>query len=254
MELYKKLTALGCFTKKDLINLTGSSNSADWHIRDFLKKGYIERIRRDLYAVISMETDQPIPNRFQIATYATNDACIVYHSAFEYYGYANQVFYTVYFATEKRVRSFTYDGISYCPVIKKMGTQKLDSFTDVRATSLEKTVVDSIDNIEKAGGIEELLRCLVLIPSLNEEELLVALDDYSVGKLYQKVGYVLESIRDEMNISESFFNICEEKSSDSRGYFSKKQQDFIYHDRWRLYAPKDLKSYINKGVNDYGAI
>ena len=64
-------------------------------------------MRRNLYAVISMETGQAIPNRYQIASRVTDDACVSHHSAFEYYGYANQVFYDVYFTTEKRVRPFS---------------------------------------------------------------------------------------------------------------------------------------------------
>ena len=74
MELYKELAGLRCFTREDMIRLCGSENSADWYIRDYLKKGYIERIRRNLYAVISLETSQPIPTRFQIASRAEEDA------------------------------------------------------------------------------------------------------------------------------------------------------------------------------------
>ena len=68
MKLYKELAALRCFTHGDLVRLTGSESAAQWQIRNYLKKGYIERVRRDLYAVISLETDQPIPSRFQIAS------------------------------------------------------------------------------------------------------------------------------------------------------------------------------------------
>ena len=54
MELYKELVQLRCFTHQDLVCLVGSENAAAWQIRNYLKKGYIERIRRDLYAVISL--------------------------------------------------------------------------------------------------------------------------------------------------------------------------------------------------------
>lgn len=39
--------------------MTGSDSVADWQIRKYMDKGYIERVRRDLYAVISLETGQP---------------------------------------------------------------------------------------------------------------------------------------------------------------------------------------------------
>ena len=106
MELYKELAVLRCFTHSDMVRVTGSESAAQWQIKNYLKKGYIERVRRDLYVVVSMETEQPIPSRFQIASRVAGDACVSHHSAFEFYGYANQVFYDVYFATEKKVRPF----------------------------------------------------------------------------------------------------------------------------------------------------
>ena len=254
MELYKELAALRCFTYKDMIQLTGSENAALWQIRNYLQKGYIERVRRDLYAVISMETGQAIPNRYQIASRVTDDACVSHHSAFEYYGYGNQVFYDVYFATEKRVRPFSYDGVNYRPVPHLGNAGVIETDNGVRVTSLERTVIDSIADFKKIGGLEELLRCLLLIPSLDYNMLLVALELYGRGQLYQKAGYILEALKDELSLPEHFFAECEKRSSASKTYLFEKQSDFVLHDRWKLFAPKDLRTIIDKGITDYDAI
>ena len=76
MELYKKLAVLRCFTHSDMVRVTGSESAAQWQIKNYLKKGYIERVRRDLYVVVSMETEQPVPSRFQIAYPIAGDACV----------------------------------------------------------------------------------------------------------------------------------------------------------------------------------
>ena len=68
MERYKELAMLRCFSHKDVVQLVGSESGATWLIMNYLQKGYIERVRRDLYVVISMETGQIIPNRYQIAS------------------------------------------------------------------------------------------------------------------------------------------------------------------------------------------
>ena len=81
-----------CFAHNDMVKLTGSESSAAWQIKKYIKKGYIEWVCRNLYAVISLETEQAIPNWFQIASKAVDDACVSHHSAFEFYGYGNQVF------------------------------------------------------------------------------------------------------------------------------------------------------------------
>ena len=254
MELYKKLAALRCFTHRDMVQLTGSESAAQRQIKNYLKKGYIERVRRGLYAVISMETEQPIPNRYQIASHAAADAYISHHSAFEFYGYANQVFYDVFFASEKRVRSFDYDGLHYQSVIWRGRTGVVEMSGGVRVTSLERTVTDSIADFMKIGGPEELLRCLALIPALDENRLLEAMEIYGRGQLYQKAGYILEAYANELSLSDSFFSECANRISASKTYLFAKQDDFVFHEKWLLYAPRNLKNLINKGVQDYGAV
>lgn len=248
MTLYKELASLRCFTFQELINIVGSKEAAAWRIRTYLQKGYIERVRRDLYAVISLETNYPIPNKFQIASHVSQDSYVSHHSAFEYYGYANQVFYDVYFSSSKRIRPFSYAGLEYHPIISSGDIGIVETNTGVRVTSIERTVIDSIASLNKIAGLEELLRCLSLIPSLNSENLLESLEMYNHSQLYQKVGYILEAFKEELYLPEEFFDECEKRISSSKTYLFEKQEDFVYFARWKLYAPKNIKSIIDKGV------
>ena len=254
MDLYKELAALRCFTHSDMVRLTGSESAAIWNIKKYLEKGYIERIRRNLYAVISMETEQPIPNRFQVASHITDDSFVSHHSAFEFYGYANQVFYEVYFSTEKKVRPFDYDGLHYQPVLWRGNNSITTTNNGVRVSSLERTVIDGIADFTRIGGLEELLRCIALIPSLDEIKLLEVLEAYGHGQLYQKAGYLLETYKDVLSLSETFFLECMKRSSASKTYLFDKQDDFVFHRKWLLYAPNNLKKLIDKGVNSYDSV
>lgn len=254
MELYKKLIDLRCFTYNDMVCLTGSESAAQWEIKKYLQKGYIERVRRNLYAVISLETEQPIPNRFQIASHIAADASISHHSAFEFYGYASQVFYDVYFTTSKRVRSFEYDELHYRPVVWRGNVGIKEMYGGVRVTTLERAVIDGIADFTRIGGLEELLRCISLIPSLNEQKLLDVLKSYGHEQLYQKTGYILEAFKDELQLPDAFFEECAAGSSDSKMYLFKKQDGFVFHKKWKLYGPRNLKKLIDKGVSDYDAV
>lgn len=249
MNLYQEIARKRCVTREDFKKLAGTDSAAAWHIKTFLEKGYIERVRHDLYAVISLETGQPIANRFQLASAAAKDACVSHHSAFEYYGVANQVFYEVYFTSQKRLQDFYYDGIDYRCLPSRGTVGIIEEPTGVRVTSLERTVIDSIANFKKIGGLEELLRCLLLVPTLAPDKLLEALELYHNGKLYQKTGYLLESFQQEFTLPDSFFVTCEERSSNSKTYFSNNHKDCTLHKRWKLYAPADLSKIFNKGVN-----
>jgi hypothetical protein len=56
MKYYEDLLLLGCFSRSDVEKLTHNAKTAGSLISSYLAKGYIERVRQDLYAVISLET------------------------------------------------------------------------------------------------------------------------------------------------------------------------------------------------------
>ncbi|MGN1026929.1 MAG: type IV toxin-antitoxin system AbiEi family antitoxin [Faecousia sp.] len=254
LKYYEKLVQLGCFSREKLIEITGSEAAAKSLVLNYLNKGYIERVRRDLYVAISLETHQPVFSRYQIASHIADDACVSHHSAFEYYGYANQVFYEIYVATDSRFRDFEYDGVSYHRVAPTDGIKLPAMQSGVRVTELEQTVIDSIADLQKIGGLEEILRCIQLIPSLNADKLLAVLSAYGNGLLYQKTGYILESFNNSLNLPNSFFSECEAHCSKSKKYLSSDHKDYVFHAKWKLFAPKDLSTLINKGVTDFDAI
>ena len=254
MKCYEKLLAYGCVTRSQLEKITGSASAADWLCREYQKKGYIERIKRNLYVVISLETGQSVANRYQIASHISDDAVVSYHSAFEYYGYANQVFYEVQVTSASRFRSFSYDGITYRYMGKRITDSVLELSNGIRVTSLERTVIDSINLFEKTGGLEELLRCLTLIPSLDEKTLIACLSEYDSGILYQKTGYILSHFAEAMSLSQAFFESCAVHIPKGKNYLYDNGQDFVWHENWKLYAPADLMQLISKGVTDYDAI
>ena len=115
-------------------------------------------------------------------------------------------------------------------------------------------MVDCIAEFEKIGGLEELLRCLILVPALDGDKLLEALEAYGFGQLYQKVGFILEVFKDEFLLTDTFFVECEKKSSASKTYLYKRQEGFMLHERWKLFASEDLRTIIDKGVTDYDAV
>ena len=72
-----------------------------------------------MYVAISLETQQPIATRYVIASHISNDAAVSYHSAFEFYGYSNQVFYETQVTSESRFRAFEYDGVTHTGVLPR---------------------------------------------------------------------------------------------------------------------------------------
>lgn len=211
MKHYEKLLELGCFSKNDLEQITGSEAAAKWLCREYQKKGYIERVKRDLYVAISLENQQPIANRYVIASHISNDAAVSYHSAFEFYGYSNQVFYETQVTSESRFRDFEYDGVTYRRIAPRI-TGGITEINGTRVTTLERTVIDSVNLFEKIGGLEELLRCLALIPTLDEATLLACLAEYESGFLYQKRAISCPPLQ-AVSASRIVFSPCANRTS-----------------------------------------
>lgn len=253
MKHYENLLAMGCFSRNQLIELVGTSSAANRIIYEYQKKRLIEKVKRDFYVVISIETKQPVPSRYQIGSHLFSDACITHHSAFEVFGYGSQVFYECFVATDKRFSDFEYDGVVYRRVERKPGIEVIQQ-GNMRVTSVEQTVVDSIRDFEKIAGLEEVIRCMMLVPGLNEQKVLECLARNNNGFLYQKCGYVFEELKEEFGFSSKFFAECETYSSGAKRYLIKESEDNVFHKRWKLYAPPSLKGLIDKGVGDYDAI
>ncbi len=254
MKYYESMVKMGCFSRSELAKALrlGDATVATL-LQQYQKKGYIERVRHNMYIVISIENKQPVLSRYEIGSRLFPDACVSHHSAFEVYGYANQVFYEIYVMTNSRFKDFEYDGVTYRRVATKGAVQK-KTVRGVRLTGIEQTVIDSINAVDKIGGLEELLRCLALIPSLNEEKLRLALAEYKNGFLYQKAGFLLEQLRAELGLSDDFFEICEGCISKSDRYLTKEHAGFVYHPKWRLMGPKDINKIVGKGVNYHAGI
>ena len=253
MKYYEQMLELGCFNKSKIIELTGTDAAAKSILYDYQKKGYIEKVKRDLYVVISLETKQPVLSRYQIGSQLYPDAVISHHSAFEVFGYANQVFYEVYVETESRFRDFEYNRIWYYHMRKNICKDVVTN-GKLRVTGIEQTIVDSIKDFNKIAGLEEVLRCIMLVPGVREDKLLEAISAYNNMFLYQKCGYILEQLQDDLGLSNSFFEYLSRCVTDSKRYLIKENRQNVWNPKWKLYVPDNFMHLVDKGVGDYDAI
>ena len=250
MKYYEQLVDLGCFTRDDVEAMSGNRETAHSVIEAYKKKRLIESVRRDLFVAMSFETKQPVPNRYAIASKASPGAYVCHHTALEYHGLANQVYYEVYVASKQRFRTFEHGGLTYRHVTSPFEGGVILKADGTRVTDLERTVIDGINNIEKAGGLEELLRCIEMIPYLDGSKLIEYLQGYDKAFLYQKSGYILDHFKDSLKLTDDFFASCQSKvpKSDRYLYGSLMREPHVRNGNWALYVPADLRSITNKGA------
>lgn len=249
MKYYERLVDLGCFARDDVEVMCGNRETAHSIIEAYKKRGLIESVRRDLFVAVSLETKQPIPSRYAIASKASPGAYVCYHTAFEYHGLANQVYYEVHVASKSRFRTFEHGGLTYRHLASSFEEGVESKANGVRVTDLERTVIDGINNPEKAGGLEELLRCLEMIPYLDDLKLIDYLHGYDKVFLYQKAGYILEHFKDNLKLTNDFFASCRSKMPKKERYLYSglMREPHKRHRKWALYVPVDLRAITRKG-------
>lgn len=250
MDVYNRLAKYPVFTIEEVEKLAGNSKTAYSQLDRLMKKGLVKKVRRNIYSAVNPVTGQIVATRYQIACAITDTAYLSHHSAFEYYGLANQVYYEVYVSSENKFNTFEYDKVTYKFVASRMqeGIIEAKNTTGVRVTDLERTVIESIRDHNKIGGFEELLNCLEGIHYLDEGKLLKYLEIYNTQGLYQRVGYLLQHYQKEIQLSNYFIDFCKEKIGKSRRYLlNEYTESSSYNGEWELMVPQGLFEITEQG-------
>lgn len=249
MELYFELLKKPVFTMDDVNEYYGKIESARSAIKRLMAKGMVEKIRNNLYTCVSGETNAPLANRYQIASAITPTAYVSHHTAMEYYGANDQMYYDVYVSSKTEFKDFEFDGYTYhyVPCKCNEGIESVAYSGGVRVTDRERTVVDSIKEMDKIAGIEEVISNIECMPRLNEKRLLAYLECYQNKFLYQKAGFLLKEYQDKLSLSDEFFEICKEKKGLSKRYLINDCNSGKYVDEWCLIVPANIFDLKNGG-------
>ena len=253
MKIYREMAKFPVFSIEDVTKISGNTKTAYSQLRSMIKKGLVRKIRSNAYSVVNPASGQIIANRFQIACSINEDAYISHHSAFEYYGFANQVYYEVYVSSKSKFQTFEHDHLSYRYISSRMneGVIEAKNIQGVRITDIERTVIDSIHDLNKVGGLEELLKCIDAVYYLDDQKLIRYLDIYDIQGLYQKTGYILSRFGADLKIPKEFFDYCKSKIGKSRRYLvSSNKMNSFYDREWKLMIPKALMAYGKHGGDE----
>ena len=254
MKTYEKLLQLGVFTINDVDDIYGNRNSSASAVKALLKKWLVSSIKKNLYVCNNIENKAPIVDKFKIGSSITKDAYISHHSALEFHGVGHQFFFEVYVSSSAVFKPFEFDGIKYQYTASKIneGIETYNTNRGVRVTNLERTIIDCIKDLDKVGGLEELLQSLRLITYLDPEKLMKYLQLYNIQFLYQKTGYILEHFKKELKLQDSFINFCHNNINKSKRYLGdKNDKNLVYNSKWRIFVNKNLFEFMEQGEEEF---
>ena len=238
MKYYREFAQKMILTFGDVVNIVGNRHTAARIVADYEEKGLLKKIKKNLYAVASLENGGLIPNENQIGSALKPDAFISHHSAFVFFGYYNQVYSTVDVSSPIRFEDFVFEGKEYRHHYSSWLEQVETVGNSIRVTTMERTIVDSIKDLKKTMELEELIRCVEMVPWIKENGLMIALIAYNNHLLWKKVGFLLQKCELKSELTDSFFEACRRNGGNSLGYFTSDDKTSQQYDKeWGLYVP-----------------
>jgi len=113
LDLYSKLLRSHVFSFYEIEAIIGDKKKANNAIYNLKKKGLIVSAKKNLYSAVSLSDKRPVADKFEIASKITPSSFISHHSAFEFYGIANQVFYEIYVSLNSKFNDFYFESFFF---------------------------------------------------------------------------------------------------------------------------------------------
>ncbi len=246
-RLLREFHAHGCFTLEEAEAVLGADRARE-HVRYLRTRGYIETVRRGLFAFVPGTTGV-MPDRYLLATKAYASAYLSHHSALEVLGVAQTVFVDrLYVTVPTRVAPFAHDGTRVQPVVTG---RRVEGFLttvkrggqDLRVSGRELTLVQCLDRPEHAGGLEELMRSVEGFSGLDWDRLEALLapgeGPYAKATLNAKVGFTVERFSDRWHPPGDLLERLSERTGKGVTYLGiERGGGGRWSPRWRVIVPQ----------------
>lgn len=246
-------------------NGTKHANSIYRLLGYYHKQGKIVSIRRLLYAVNSDTImDKREIDPYLIASKATHNAVLAYHTALEIHNLAYTNFNEFTYLTMTPGRGFAFQNKHYRPAShpKILVTQQKELFgvdtikrqgIDIKVTSLERTLVDILDRPDLSGGWEEIIRSLDHIVVFDAKKVIDYVVLLNKSSIAAKVGYFFEQFPKHLQLNKKYLNQVLELIPKKSCYLEtakKRKGQGIYIKKWQLIVPKYIAQQQWEEIND----
>jgi len=254
MPLKDYIETIAVFTLRDYLEECGDTQANRNLLSRAVKAGRVRRIKHGLYASNTGRFRDILPNRYAVVAVSVPDATYCYDSAFELIvGQQNLVERTVFY-TRDRISSFEYLGHEYKPFpmpknpIRTQGYRQADGTVE-NGTTLEQTIIDSVARPSRCLGVENVLRTISVVNTINARELAAILKESSIS-VAARIGWILEQKQEKWPVSEELLLNLQKRIGKGPYYFSTSHRRTAdsFDRNWKLYFPEPvetIKAWIN---------
>jgi predicted transcriptional regulator of viral defense system len=216
------------------------------------KAGHLIHIRKFLYAVKPVLSQEQWIDPYLIASKATADSILGYHTALELHGIAYSTFSELIFLTNRQTQPFIYEAQRFRAVMQPrplINASHTDFGMDVikragleiKLTSLERSIVDVLDRPHLGGGWEEIWRSLDNITQLDLDKLIAYVLLLKNSTTVAKVGYFLEQRPAHLAVDQKYIEKLLPHVSKQPHYMNRDRQgEGKYIEKWQLIVPMEI--------------
>ncbi|MBS0655284.1 MAG: hypothetical protein JSR46_05885 [Verrucomicrobia bacterium] len=219
------------------------------------KHGHILQIRRGLYYTVprgSISSEYPV-DPYLIAGKLSEDAVLAFNTALGVHGISHSMTSFFYYLTQDiSKRRFLFQGCTYQPIFPDIHLRKADKANfgitninyqgvNLRVTTLERTLVDTLHRPLLVGELEEIWLSLEGITYLNVDEVVEYTLLLSQSTVAAKVGFFLEEHKQQYHVAEHLLEKLRERCPKTPYYFQRKPQGTQkLIPGWNLIVPESL--------------
>jgi predicted transcriptional regulator of viral defense system len=239
-KYYPRLLKLGVFALHDVYALTANLPSAKSLVGRYLRYGLIARVKKNLYTSLNLETSKSSPTFYHIASQVSSSAFISHLTAFSFYGLYKGPLPIVHVSSLTQFRDINFEDRKYLFIGTKT-EQQVEKIGEVRVTSIERTIVDSVKCLSHYITFPQLIECLnafdTLHQELDEQKIWSYLTELDNLLLFKKVGYVLSYYPQFLAHPEDFLRKLKQAGNTVGGYFVNLERGAqVFEKWWHLYV------------------
>ncbi len=247
------------FTHEDFVSAhtaTGrSANTSNTLLRKHVAAGRILRVRRGLYATTPRGVDpQSAPvDPYLVATALADNAVVAYHAALQFHGKTYSMSRRFHYLTCARARPFSFRGSDFVPARVPTSLRDLADLGGgileqphaggtVRVTTLERALVDVLDEPDKGAGWEEIWRSLGLVEFFDLDAVIDYASKLGSAIAAARVGLFLEQHREALMVEDTHLERLEKLGPNEPRYFDPRRRPGKLVPRWNLVVPEQVLS------------
>lgn len=230
-----------------------SEYTADNILAQHVAKGNLLRVRRGLYAIVPRGVD---PARVQIDPYLltsklAKDAVVAYHAALQFHGRAYSLSSHYPYLTRRHQHPFEFRAMKFFSVqFPARFRSNADSGGEikehrhaggtVRVTTLERTMVDTLDAPNYGGGWEEIWRSLEAVEFFDLDAVVEYALRLGPALTAARVGFFLEQHRESLIVEDRFLQTLRDHAPSQPRYFDNRREPGMLVKKWNLIVPRRI--------------